>query len=222
MKPNQPSRGQPKRGRPSQAEITKGQSRALDELSAAIDRHGIAPTMTELGDKLGITAASAHQLILQLERKGYVARQPRKARSLRVLRRPSQTIESMVSVPLIGVVKAGPAMLAEENCLGEVMVASDLAGRGSCFALQISGDSMKGADMRDGDVVIVRRQLIAENGEIVVALIDDEATVKRLEVEDGAIRLLPENRKYKPIEVQPDSDFRVLGKVIGVSHKSKV
>lgn len=219
MKPNEPSRGRPKRGRPSQAGITEGQSRALDELSAAIDRNGIAPTMTELGDKLGITAASAHQLILQLERKGYVARQPRKARSLRVLRRPSQTIESMVSVPLIGVVKAGPPMLAEDNCLGEVMVASALAGRGSCFALQISGDSMKGADMRDGDVVIVRRQLIAENGEIVVALIDDEATVKRLEVEDGAIRLLPENRKYKPIVVQPDSDFRVLGKVIGVSHK---
>jgi repressor LexA len=215
------TRNQPQRGRPRQAEITDGQSRALDELSAAIDRNGIAPTMTELGEKLGITAASAHQLILQLERKGYVARQPRKARSLRVLRRPSQTIESMTSVPLIGVVKAGPAMLAEENRMGEVMVASALAGRGSCFALQVSGDSMKDADMRDGDVVIVRRQLIAENGEIVVALIDDEATVKRLEVEDGAIRLMPENRKYKPIIVQPDSDFRVLGKVIGVSRKSE-
>jgi len=214
-------RSQPQRGRPRQDAITEGQSRALDELSAAIDRNGIAPTMTELGEKLGITAASAHQLILQLERKGYVARQPRKARSLRVLRRPSQTIESLVPVRLVGVVKAGPAMLAEENCLGEVMVASSLAGHSPCFALQISGDSMKDADMRDGDVVIVRRQLIAENGEIVVALIDDEATVKRLEVEDGAIRLLPENRKYKPIVVQPDSDFRVLGKVIGVSHKLK-
>lgn len=127
----------------------------------------------------------------------------------------------MTSVTLVGVVKAGPAMLAEENRLGDVMVASALAGRGSCFALQISGDSMKNADMRDGDVVIVRRQLIAENGEIIVALIDDEATVKRLEVEDGEIRLLPENRKYKPIVVQPDSDFRVLGKVIGVSRKSE-
>ncbi|XZE56692.1 transcriptional repressor LexA [Planctomycetaceae bacterium SH139] len=214
-------RSKPQRGRPRQEAITEGQSRALDELSAAIDRNGIAPTMTELGEKLGITAASAHQLILQLERKGYVARQPRKARSLRVLRRPSQTIESLVPVSLVGVVKAGPAMLAEENCLGQVMVASTLAGRDLCFALQISGESMKDADMRDGDVIIVRRQLIAENGDIVVALIDDEATVKRLEVKDGAIRLLPENRKYKPIVVQPDSDFRVLGKVIGVSHKSK-
>ena len=214
-------RSQPQRGRPRQEAITEGQSRALDELSAAIDRNGIAPTMTELGEKLGITAASAHQLVLQLERKGYVARQPRKARSLRVLRRPSQTIESLVPVRLVGVVKAGPAMLAEENCLGEVMVASSIAGRGPCFALQISGDSMKDADMRDGDVIIVRRQLIAENGEIVVALIDDEATVKRLEVEDGAIRLLPENRKYKPIEIQPDSDFRVLGKVICVTKKSE-
>lgn len=216
MKPTKPGRG-----RPRQNEITEGQSRALDELSAAIDRNGIAPTMTELGEQLGITAASAHQLILQLERKGYVRRQPRKARSLRVIRRPSQSIGSMKSVPLIGVVKAGPAMLAEENRLGEVMVASDLVGRGQCFALEISGDSMKDADMRNGDVVIVRRQLIAENGEIIVAMIDDEATVKRLETDDGVVRLMPENRKYKPIEVQPDSDFRVLGKVIGVSRKSE-
>ncbi|WP_345686070.1 transcriptional repressor LexA [Novipirellula caenicola] len=214
MKPTKPSRG-----RPRQNEITEGQMRALDELSAAIDRNGIAPTMTELGEKLGITAASTHQLVLQLERKGYVRRQPRKARSLRVVRRPSQSIESMVSVPLVGVVKAGPAMLAEENRMGEIMVASDLVARGQCFALTISGDSMKDADMRDGDVVIVRRQLIAESGEIVVAMIDDEATVKRLETNDGSIRLLPENRKYKPIVVQPDSDFRVLGKVIGVSRK---
>ncbi len=214
-------RSRPQRGRPRQDAITEGQSRALDELSAAIDRYGIAPTMTELGEKLGITAASAHQLVLQLERKGYVTRQPRKARSLRVVRRPSQTVAAMTSVPVLGVVKAGPAMLAEENRLGEVMVASDLVGRSQCFALTISGDSMKDADMRDGDVVIVRRQQLAENGEIVVALIDDEATVKRLDLNDGAIRLLPENRKYKPIEIQPDSDFRVLGKVICVTKKSE-
>ena len=214
-------RAKPSRGRPRQTEITEGQSRALDELSAAIDRHGIAPTMTELGDRLGISAASAHQLVLQLERKGYVARQPRKARSLRMVRRPSQTLASMTSVPMLGVVKAGPAMLAEENRLGEVMVASDLVGHCPCFALTISGDSMKDADMRDGDIVIVRRQQLAENGEIVVALIDDEATVKRLDLNDGAIRLLPENRKYKPIEIQPDSDFRVLGKVICVTKKSE-
>lgn len=216
----------PGRGRPRQTEITEGQSRALDELSAAIDRNGIAPTMTELGDKLGVTAASAHQLILQLESKGFVTRQPRKARSLRVVRRPAPALASMnrvslVGVPLLGVVKAGPAMLAEENRLGEVMVASDIAQRGQCFALTISGDSMKDAGMRDGDVVIVRRQQLAENGEIIVALIDDEATVKRLDLDDGAIRLLPENRKYKPIEIGPDSDFRVLGKVVCVTQKSE-
>lgn len=214
-----PTKGQ--RGRPRQDEITDGQSRMLNELSSAIDRNGFAPTMTELGEKLGITAASAHQLILQLERKGYVRRLPRKARSLSIIRRPSQTIDRMVSVPLVGVVKAGPAMLAEENCMGDVMVASATVGRSPCFALQVSGDSMKNADMRDGDVIIVRRQQLAENGEIVVALIDGEATVKRLNIEDGTIRLVPENKKYKPITVDPDSDFRVLGKVIGITQKSK-
>lgn len=214
MKPNNAGRG-----RPRQDEITVGQSRMLKTLSAAIDRNGFAPTMTELGEKLGITAASAHQLILQLERKGYVRRLPRKARSLSIIRRPSQTIDRMMSVPVVGVVKAGPAMLAEENCMGEVMVASATVGRGPCFALRVSGDSMKNVDMRDGDIVIVRQQQLAENGEIVVAMIDGEATVKRLSVEDGAIRLLPENKKYKPIKVDPDSDFRVLGKVISVTHK---
>ena len=94
-------------------------------------------------------------------------------------------------------------MLAEENCLGEVMVSSATVGRGSCFALQIDGNSMKNADMQDGDFVIVHRQQLAENGDIVVALIDDEATVKRLSIEDGKIRLLPENRRYRPIEVSP-------------------
>jgi repressor LexA len=127
----------------------------------------------------------------------------------------------MVSVPLVGVVKAGPAMLAEENCLGEVMVSSATVGRGSCFALQIDGNSMKNADMQDGDFVIVRRQQLAENGDIVVALIDDEATVKRLSIEDGKIRLLPENRRYRPIEVSPDCDFRLLGKVIAVTHQQQ-
>ena len=209
------------RGRPPQDEITETQVAALEMLSHAIDRQGFAPTMSELGENLGITAASAHQLVVQLERKGYVRRQPRKARSLRVIRRPSRTIDSMVSVPLVGVVKAGPAMLAEENCLGEVMVSSGTVGRGSCFALQIDGNSMKNSDMQDGDFVIVRRQQLAENGDIVVALIDDEATVKRLSIEDGKIRLLPENRRYRPIEVSPDCDFRLLGKVIAVTHQQQ-
>jgi repressor LexA len=215
------NRSERRRGRPPVEQITEGQTHALDELSAAIDRTGIALTMSELGAKLGISSASAHQLVMQLERKGYVRREPRKARSLRVVRRPFTAIARSVTVPIVGVVKAGPAMLAEENLLGEVSVAADLVGSQPCFALQINGDSMKGADILDGDIVIVRRQQLAENGEIVVALIDDEATVKRLEIEDGEIRLLPENRKYKPIEVDPDCDFRVLGKVISVSRKSK-
>lgn len=213
------NRSERRRGRPPVEQITEGQTRALDELAGAIDRTGIALTMSELGARLGISSASAHQLVMQLERKGYVRREPRKARSLRIVRRPRTDIARSVRVPIIGVVKAGPAMLAEENLFGEVSVAADLVGSHPCFALEINGDSMKDADIRDGDIVIVRRQQLAESGEIVVALIDNEATVKRLEIDDGEIRLLPENRKYKPIEVNPDSDFRVLGKVISVSQK---
>ena len=105
--------------------------------------------------------------------------------------------------------------------MGEVLVSSATVERGSCFALHIDCNSMKNADMQDGDFVIVRRQQLAENGDIVVALIDDEATVKRLSIEDGKIRLLPENRRYRPIEVSPDCDFRLLGKVIAVTHQQQ-
>ncbi|RIK82910.1 MAG: repressor LexA [Planctomycetota bacterium] len=206
------------RGRPTEDDITDAQQRALTEVKNHIARKGYPPTMNELGALLGITAASAHQLIVQLERKGFVKREPLKARSLTILREPRRTIDFLIAVPLVGTVKAGPAMLAEENRIGEVLVEMSVTNRGRCFALTVSGDSMIGAGMREGDVVIVRQQPIAESGEIVVALIDDEATVKRLFIHGDHIELRAENRRYKPMLVGPETEFRILGKVIAVRH----
>lgn len=208
-------------GRPHEDEITDAQRRTLEVLRDFIARKRYPPTMQELGALLDVTAASAHQLVKQLERKGYVTRQPRQARSLAVVREPQREINKLVEVPLVGLVKAGPAMLAEENLAGHVLIESAVAGRGACFALTVSGDSMVGAGMREGDVVIVRRQPVAESGEIVVALLGDEATVKRLLIQGDRIELRPENKRYKPIVVLPEIDFRILGKVIAIRQPAR-
>jgi repressor LexA len=113
-----------------------------------------------------------------------------------------------------GQVEAGPAMLAEENRLGELLVDQTIASRGRCFALRVSGDSMVGAGMNDGDVVICRQQPVAESGEIVVALLGEEATVKRLYIHGDRIELRPENKRYKPIVIGPDDNLSILGKVV--------
>lgn len=207
-----------KRGRPQEVEITDAQRRTLSEVRAFIIKRGFPPTMNELGELLEVTSASAHQLVVQLERKGYLKREPRKARNLSVVREAHSSLGTLVPVPLVGLVKAGPAMLAEENCLGEVLVDAAVALRGPCFALTISGDSMIDAGIRDEDVVIVRRQPVAESGEIVVALLGDEATVKRLLIQGDRIELRAENKRYKPIPVSGETDFRILGKVIAVRH----
>lgn len=204
------------RGRPQDDQITEPQKRALQEIRGFIGTRKYPPTMSELGELLDVTAASAHQLVVQLERKGYVTREPRKARSLNVIREPKQELDELVAVPLLGIVKAGPAMLAEENRLGEVLVEKTVAGSGRCFALRVSGDSMIGARMADGDVVIVRQQPIAESGDIVIALLGDEATMKRLYIRGDRVELRPENKKYPSIIVDPDTDVRILGKVVAV------
>ena len=212
---------QPGPGRPTSNLISEAQQRSLAALREIIAKKGFAPTMAELGEFLSISAASAHQLVGQLERKGYITRDSGKARSITVSREPMQMLDALVSIPVLGLVKAGPAMLAEENLMGHVMVSQKLIGRGKCFALQISGDSMINANINDGDVVIVRQQPIAENGEIVVALIEDEATVKRLFVSEDLIELRAENKRYKPIVVAPDCELRILGKVVGVTQYSR-
>ena len=204
------------RGRPRVDAISDSQRRALKVLRDFIARRRFPPTVKELGALLDVTPASAHQLVKQLERKGYVTRQPGKARGLAILRDPGLHIETLVEVPLIGTVRAGPLMLAEENLEGRVLVESGLTGRGPCFALRVSGDSMSGAGLRQGDIIVVRRQPVAESGEIVVVLVDNEATVKRLVIQGDVIELRPENKRYKPIIVSAETEVQILGKVIGI------
>jgi repressor LexA len=203
-------------GRPAVEELTAPQKRTLDELQRIITREKLPPTMQELAAAMGVTAASAHEQVSQLVRKGYLKREPRKARNLTIVGGPNAEIAELVEIPIVGTVAAGVPILATENVVGKVFVEGSLARRGKCFALRVVGDSMIRAGIKAKDLVIVRQQAVAENGDIIVAMLDGEATVKRLSICEEVIELRPENAKFRPIFVDPDQEFRILGKVVGV------
>jgi repressor LexA len=210
------------RGRPRVEGLTDSQRRTLVEIQHFIAHYKYAPSMAELAEAMGITPASAHEQVGQLERKGYIQREPRKARSLAVIRQADEEATELMPVPLVGRVAAGPLMWAEQNIEDEVLVESSVAKRGRCFALRVSGESMKGAGLRDGYVVIVRQQPVAENGDIVVAMIDGESTVKRLYIRGDQIELRPENRKYRPIVIDAETEMSIVGKVVAVRRSTGV
>jgi len=207
------------RGRRPVEEITDTQINTLKEIRRFTNHRGFPPTMKELADILGISHASAHGQVNQLVRKGYLKREARKARSLAIVREPEDTLSVMTAIPIVGRVAAGRPILAVENIVGEIMVEGRIARSGRCFALEVAGDSMVNAGIRERDLVVVREQPVAENGDIVVALLEDEATVKRLSIRDEKIELRPENPKHRPIPVGPDDGLRILGKVIAVRHR---
>jgi repressor LexA len=207
----------PKRpGRKPTKELTESQARVLREVRDFIVDRGIPPTAKELADILGVAPATAHEQIGQLVRKGFLRREPNKARGLVLVREPESEVATLVSVPLVGAIAAGLPLLAEENVLGEVLVENRLVAAGRHFALRIVGESMRDASINDGDLVIVRQQPVAQHNDIVVALIADEATVKRLFIREHEIELRPANPEFKPIPIGPDDDFRIVGKVVAV------
>lgn len=204
-------------GRPIIETVTPPQQRLLDAITAHLAREGMPPTLRELADELGQGVASVYKLVQRLERNGYVGRTAGKSRSLTILQGGGQApLVGLVSIPLLGTVAAGLPMFAPENVLGELLVDAATVRSGKHFALTVSGHSMIDAGIHSGDVLIVRQQPLAEHRDIVVALLNDEATVKRLHHRDGTVMLVPENRRFKPIQVSPEDDLRIVGKVVAV------
>lgn len=206
------------RGRPLMHSLTDSQLRVLRELESWIAQHGNAPTVRELAEQLGMAAPSVSEQLRRLERNGYVKREPFKSRSLTVLKsaEPPPSVARLIAVPIVGTVAAGRPVLAIENICGEVLVEESVVKGGSFFALKASGKSMIGAGIQPGDILIVRQQQIAENRDIVVALLDGDATLKRLHYSAGTIELRPENASFKPVRVGPNDDLRILGKVVAI------
>lgn len=203
-------------------DLAPRQREILEYIASTVDRRGIAPTYREIGDALGIKSTNGvSDHVKALIRKGYLARSAAtgSARSLRLspLAQGSLTEQSTVSVPLVGRVAAGLPHLAEENLDGAVrMDAALLPANASCFALQVTGDSMIEDGILDGDLVIVRQQRTARNGEIVVVRVEDEATVKRIFHEGRRVRLQPANSAMQPIWIEAGADLEVLGKVVAL------
>jgi repressor LexA len=175
---------------------------------------GRPPTVREIGQRLGLRSSCTVQRHLDaLERKGYIKRTRTKARSIEIVRSedPRMVRRPSVSVPLVGTVAAGKPLLAEENIEELHALPTSLIGDEETFMLRVKGDSMIGDGLFEGDLVVVRRQSTAENGDVVVALLDDEATIKRFYRDDGRIRLQPSNPSMQPIYV---SDVAIIGKVV--------
>lgn len=187
-------------------ELTKKQRICLDFIKECIDERGVAPTVREIESELGYRSPSSAQYVLnQLEELGYIERDPLMKRTIRLKGRDTKAYH----VPLVGTVTAGKPILAVESIEDYIPVPVKNKGK-NMFALSVKGDSMINAGILNGDIVIVEQTPVAQNGEIVVALIGDEATVKRFYKENGHFRLQPENDSYEPIIVD---EVAILGKV---------
>ena len=182
-----------------------------DYIRDCIQNHNFSPTVREICENVGIKSTSTvHYYLQMLEEKGYIVKDPLKKRTIKLPGGGSK------SVPLLGTVTAGIPITAIQE-IEEYIPVSNLSGNAEdYFALHVRGDSMVNAGIFNGDYVVVEQQPTAENGQKVVALVDDSATVKTFYKEDGYIRLQPENDAMEPIIVEPDQAFQILGKVIGV------
>ncbi len=187
--------------------------RVYDYIIAYSDKHGFPPSVREIASTIKLKSTSTvFYHISKLEQSGLLKRDPYKNRAIEIAGRATST--PLLSVPIVGKVAAGSPILAVENITDTVDLPADLFGGTSLFLLKVQGDSMIDAGILDGDMVVVDKRETADNGEIVVAMIEDEATVKRFYREQDKIRLQPENKNYEPIIVR--EDVSIVGKVIGL------
>lgn len=200
-------------------ELTERQRGVLGFIQDQIREEGYPPTVREIASFFRMKGPKgAHKHLAALEKKGCLTRTPGCSRAIRLaeqLRASAiATVPSVVSLPLIGQVRAGTPVLAEENIEGHVAVDRSLVPGQGAFLLRVQGESMTGAGILPGDMAAVRPQRTAENGEIVVALVDGEATVKRFYKDRDAVRLVPQNPSMRPIIVR--GEVRIVGKVVAI------
>lgn len=207
-------------------ELTSRQEEILEYIKKYSKENRMPPTVREIGNHFEISSTNGVRSILAaLIKKGYINRSPRLSRGIEVIdndksgneaEAPSNTIE----IPIVGRVAAGTPILAVQNLEGTVTIDRDfLACRSDVFALRVKGDSMINAGIFDGDLIFARQQKTAERGEIIVAQIDNEATVKYYHPLADHVELRPANPRYRPIIVKNDKDFTIAGKLIGVMRK---
>ena len=199
-------------------DLTKRQKEIFDFIRKYAAKTGYPPTVREIGKAVGLHSSSTvHAHLANLEKIGLLKRDPSKPRAIELLfEKAKRTVRPGYELPLVGQVAAGEPILAEENIDEYLEIPDVIGGEDGDYILQIRGESMKNAGILEGDYVVVRPSDDADNGEIVVALIGDEATVKRIYREADHVRLQPENDEMEPIL---STEARVLGRVVGVFRK---
>lgn len=201
--------------KPDFSQLTERQREIYDFIRQKIDTRGYGPTVREIGSNFGIKSPNGVMCHLKaLQRKGLINRQGFSARAIQLVGfRPG----GGAKLPLLGSVAAGVPLQAEEQ--QDELEIGALFGGSKNFALRVKGESMIEDHIADGDIVIIKEQPVARNGERVVAMVDGEATLKRFYKEKNRIRLEPANGRMKPIYVEPESDVRILGLLVGVVRK---
>jgi len=205
----------------SRNELTPTQEKVFEFLKDYLLKKGFPPTLREIASHFGLRGPRAPQKTLNiLERKGYIRKVPGVSRAIEILNYPQFSLTHILSVPIVGRVKAGEPILAVENIEGYINLDRSLVSSRDVFLLRVVGDSMIDAHIQDGDFALVKPQPNAENGEIIVALIEDEATIKRVFQKRDLIRLEPANPKMEPIVVKKgEKKVTIVGKVIGIFRK---
>jgi repressor LexA len=195
--------------------LTEKQVKVLEFITSAIRDKGYPPTIREIGDEFEITAKGAYDHMKAIEKKGYIRMNKNQSRAIELLR--SNASDSLPvrakSIPILGKVAAGLPILAEENVEDYLPVPEELADKPGCYALRVKGDSMIEAGIHDGDLAIIQKKETARNGETIVALLEDEATLKVYYKESDHIRLEPRNPRMKPIKTKK---AQILGKLVGI------
>ena len=213
-------------------ELNNREKNILKFIEEQMGKNGYAPTVREIGKAVGLSStATVYTYLAKLEEKGYIKKENKKGRTLRLLKgvnsdnkkiddnkqdKQFYSGRELVDVPVVGSITAGAPILAVENITDNFLIPVDFIGNSEAFMLTVKGESMIEAGILDGDYILVKKQNESRNGEIVVAMIDDEATVKTFYKEENHIRLQPENSSMDPIIVE---NCQILGKVVGVFRK---
>ena len=193
--------------------LTDKQQKIFDFIRDAIRNEGYPPTVREIGDHFGITVKGAYDHIKAIEKKGFIQTEQNKSRAICLIDQEEEIATDAVNIPLVGRIAAGTPVLAEENIDEYLSFPSSSFKGGDFFALNIHGDSMIECGINDGDIAIIRKQNTADNGDIVAALLEDEATLKRFKLKHNKVHLIPENSAYAPIITE---DVLILGKLAGI------
>lgn len=197
-------------------QLTDKQERIYDFIKGSIKDSGFPPTVREIGEQFNITVKGAYDHVKAIEKKGFIKTEQNKSRAIVVLGEDDEIPVDAITIPLLGRIAAGSPIMAQENIEEYLSFPKSMFRSGDYFALHVKGDSMIEGGINDGDVAIIKKQNNCNNGEIVAALLEDEATLKRLKVSGSKVMLMPENPAYQPIVAENAS---IMGKLVALFRK---